>query len=103
MNQEGIDRITLAEAMDLPVWHAYISPGEHPEEINLPDPFTDANDDHAILEWALNKWHRKSKEMDLFCGALAEVAIWHDPGVGYRIGNNAKAVLAVQAELNADL
>ena len=49
------NRIKVAEAMGGPTWEAYIDPGKHPECIDLPDPFTDANDDYAVLEWVRNQ------------------------------------------------
>lgn len=48
-------RIALAEAMDVPQWEAFIDPGNNPGMVELPDPFTDANDDYAVLEWALEQ------------------------------------------------
>ena len=54
----------------------------------IPDPFTDANDDYAVLEWM-----RDTYEPDLI-----EAAFDHD-GYGHRwayeVGNNAKAALII--------
>ncbi|KKN66729.1 hypothetical protein LCGC14_0468400 [marine sediment metagenome] len=55
MNEEG--RILLAEAMGGPIWEAYINPGKHPENVNLPDPFTDANDCEALIRWLNERGH----------------------------------------------
>lgn len=50
-NTELADRIKLAEAMRTPkeTWlqkHGIVGPRDH-----IFDPFTDANDDYAVLEW----------------------------------------------------
>ena len=53
------------------------------------NPFTDANDDYAVLEWARN---REPPEFWLvFCGALGSTKL----SVDYQIGDNARAVLKV--------
>ncbi len=93
------DRIKLAEAMGGPIWEAYIDPGKHPECIDLPDPFTDANDDYAVLEWMREQvlWHRNNSELGKvpanfwrFFGSVNDV-----PRGDYRIGDYARAALEV--------
>ncbi len=99
-DQQDEDRILLAELMGGPIWEAYISPGKHPECVDLPNPFTDANDDHAWLGWMWNKYDvsaetpgssikrqiylRFREELYQLNGGYAD---------GYKIGNYARAVL----------
>ncbi len=97
--QAVIDRIRLAEWVGGPVWDAYIAPMGHPEIVTLPDPRHNLEDDYALLMVVLDKWGRKSKELDLFCEALEKNAVWHDAGVGYRTGNYGLAVLDVLNKL----
>ena len=47
--------IQIAEAIGGPIWEAYIDPGRCPEEINLPDPFTDANACNALITHIIEK------------------------------------------------
>jgi len=83
------DRIILAEAMGGPIWEAYIKPVEHPECIELPDPFTNANDDYVVLEWMrsdLNTWkYQYSKEL---MKTNSEIG-------SYIVGDYARAALEV--------
>ena len=102
------DRIKLAEAMGwvyAPVVQDNLSEHilrrksflwEHPDHemkrhtYNLPDPENDANDDYAVLEWAI-----KNLDPDAYFEALTEVvgsyAYLHE----YRIGCFARAALKV--------
>ena len=88
------DRIKLAEVMG---WKSHgagywSKPGcglpLHSRDAKLlmgpPDPFTDANDDYAVLEWMRNN----GKYWKAFCG---EVKNWYD----YKIGDYARAALKV--------
>ena len=96
-----IDRIKLAEAMgwkrlggewdlkgDPPAW-------EGPNTIDgfddLPDPFTDANDDYAVLEWVRNNWQPYAVSNYL---AYDFVQLLSEPA-GYKIGDYARAALKV--------
>jgi len=89
------DRIKLAEWISGPIWEAYISPINHPELIVLPDPFTDANDDYAVLEF-MRKIHRPEvsttsdqwASWDRFVVNLPECLV-----DDYQIGDYARAVL----------
>ena len=96
------DRIKLAEAMgwklkrkshrgfggqpiERRVWHN--PEGITYRGIKLPDPFTDANDDYAVLEW-MRENHRV--EMRRAYNDLGTSYQWN-----YKIGNNARAALKV--------
>ena len=96
------DRIKLAEAMgwasagdpDGNVWWS-APPTKYPESYcfdtdELPDPFTDANDDYAVLEWMRNNatWV-VGDETDKFFDQL-EWGTWE-----YEIGDYARAALKV--------
>ena len=90
------DRIKLAEAMgwtsagdpDGNLWWSQ-QPAKYPEsycfETNeLPDPFTDANDDYVVLDWM-----RNHKDFWKFQQELDEIQ-W-----SYQIGDYARAALKV--------
>lgn len=91
------DRILLAEAMNHPSWQAYINPNEHPEQVDLPDPENDANDDYQVLEWMRSLrgagiegnhwgwWGKFSDSLTLRCR-------------DYQIGDYARAALEVLRE-----
>ena len=102
------DRIKLAEAMG---WKRIEVPDGHPEKkFNdfvwanpegweykyPPDPFTDANDDYAVLEWT------RSNKVDtptrlLFQAKLRDQRPLYRPNVwNYRIGDYARAALKVR-------
>lgn len=82
------DRIRLAEAMG---WKCpFNDPGNclkhhYHSEIKVPDPFTDANDDYAVLEWL------KTKKNYSQLGELFE----HREIARYKIGDYARAALKV--------
>ena len=93
------DRIKLAEAVGWttrpnepngePVWFGPVDEGDGPYYLyELPDPFTDANDDYAVLEWARNEgaviW------LD-FSANLQEVG--QEYSAAYGIGDYARAAL----------
>ena len=90
------DRIKLVEAMGGPIWEAYIDPGKHPECVDLPDPFKDANDDYAVRVWLCESgnWLEAEKTIEI---------IWFDRNEGpfptgpmcYNIGDYARAALEV--------
>ena len=111
------DRIKLAEAMgwtDIRMKHVEMDGNSYPfgwshESDNpkyreqIPDPFTNANDDYAVLEWMNN--HRFSKRRK-FSAALAHElqkieedgslkVAWPDAAMRYRIGDYARAALKV--------
>ncbi len=81
------DRIKLAAAMGGAKWDAYINPGEHPECVELPDPFTDANDDYAVLEWM-----RNDAPQDAHIAFVCDVDF---TALNYQIGDYARAALKV--------
>ena len=121
MNDVTHDRVKLAEVMgwkikpnhpgsfaDKQGYEDWISPDGVPLQ-KLPDPFTDANDDVAVLKWAREKWARenlmprqfvkfsenianlligleKKKPFDALCISLT---------TEYKIGFYAKAVVLV--------
>ncbi len=84
------DRIKLAEAMGQPIKDSVMYFGH---KFTLFDPFTDANDDYAVLEWMRGRkedlsdpewgadWYKFSKEIGYGC--------W------YKIGDYARAALKV--------
>ena len=97
------DRIKLAEAMgyylqafpvthtdgsegmsDFKVWHAPNHRRLEPTE-ELPDPFTDANDDYAVLEWITDRPPLWAKFKRLY---------WPHAWA-YQIGDYARAALTV--------
>ncbi len=86
------DRIRLAEAMG---WR-FIRPslrGKPPNDttaMSIPDPFTDANDDVAVNEWA-----SKNLDPDTYFMALTEVVGSYCYLHEYRVGYFANAVLRV--------
>ena len=106
MNTEQLnDRIKLAEAMGWTHIHMkYVAMDETsypfgcvPGNVNdkhlkeqIPDPCTNANDDYAVLEWAI-----KNLDPDAYLAALTEIvgsyAYLHE----YRIGYFARAALKV--------
>ena len=104
------DRIKLAEAMgwtrspnliDPQVWHP---PGESVDEAGwwfeymLPDPFTDANDDYAVLEWILSDGSVWPKVSDELTTVFIDRDEYHELHVtAYRIGDYARAALKVIA------
>ena len=52
------DKIRLAEFVGGPRWEAYIDPANHPEQVDLPDPFTDASDANAVrMHLIAEGWH----------------------------------------------
>jgi len=86
-------RIQLAEAMGWVGINAKSLWGYHPDaprvfegRRTLPDPFTDANDDYAVLEWMRN--HRGK-----YCGVIYNVM--DGESVDYKIGDWARAALEV--------
>jgi len=94
MTQCDKDRTRLAEAMG---WHkagptvrahhvcGWSPKGNDSYGYPLPDPFNDANDDFAVLEWLRNKFADLPSKYGLTTHML-----WH-----YRIGDYARAALKV--------
>ena len=79
-----IDRIKLAEAMEFEVYCDYkFVKYNHTMTFvpldDLPDPFTDANDDYAVLEWMRDDSRRM--EFPRYVGALSDVM---DTGHGHK-------------------
>lgn len=96
------DRIVLAEAVGwTDVRHhsngmvSAMPPNADPKwqhHLELPDPFTDANDDYAVLEWA-----RKQRDIPGWWSEFIEALDEADAldTLAYQIGDYARAVLAV--------
>jgi len=104
-----MDRIKLAEAMgwtplDLKLTGYWMPPGvtidthvmhiERVAESDLPDPFTDANDDYAVLEWFRGNYldfpgTHIGKEAKL----ILTRHLWN-----YEIGDYARAAISVLEE-----
>jgi len=118
------DLIKLAEArgwtaLDLKLTGYWMPPGvtihthvmhiERVAESDLPDPFTDANHDHAVLGWARNKsgpfW--SDFKDALFALHQQRDRDWmsHDRchAWNYQIGDNANAALKVIADQGASV
>ena len=55
------DKIRLADAMTIPYWYSKV----YGDALGVPDPFTDANDDYAVLEW-MRRGEGDSKTYTLF-------------------------------------
>ena len=101
------DRIRLAEAMG---WNARLYKGERvwtkpgrtygAEPLkNLPDPFNDANDDYAVLEWMRkNLTELAVQKYEATVWEMALSHIWEsrsDSYCPYQIGDYARAALKV--------
>jgi len=99
-------RIALAKAMGI---HegvpgasntAWFGPDNKFVKRTLPNPFTDANDDYAVLEWmrrldhgAFNETTRHDLEQwDIYCEALCDTA---EHSWEYNIGDYARAACKV--------
>lgn len=94
MSESERDRIRLAEAMGWSTvrhtkeWHGNtwegVKSGEH--SWRLPDPFTDANDDYAVLEWMREQsWY--PEKLPQYC--------FDRPLHSYGVGDYARAALKV--------
>ena len=79
------DRIKLAEAMKVEYWRSEVFGGA----LGLPDPFTDANDDYAVLEWMRSEARREGVSWMNGSGILSLHA------TNYQIGDYARAALKV--------
>ncbi len=101
------DRIKLAEAMG---WTDFIGDaglppgarGQRPQtqgHQHPPDPFTDANDDYAVLEWMRNTVleHRQTSPLGKVPAHLWEFfeLINDAPRGDYKIGDYARAAISV--------
>ena len=94
MSESDQDRIRLAEAMGwVPnrtneKWTDPVTGTGGNRLLDLPDPFTDANDDYACLQWAIKEF-----DPDAYLRALTQVvgsyAYLHE----YRVGYWAQAAL----------
>ncbi len=87
------DRIRLAEAMGLfPNVDSAgrVMAGTHARTRHEFNPFTDANDDYAVLEWMRGKWlvDGADDKWEWFCEELFG-------GADYTIGDYARAALKV--------
>ena len=77
------ERIKLAEAMGID-HKRFVAHGKRMAF----DPFTDANDDYAVLEWMRSHEMAGKFKEALFCNGQIY-------GFNYKIGNNARAALKV--------
>ena len=88
MSSQDYNSAVLAKAMGATftdgVWHWKGSTWDS----LLFNPFTDANDDYAVLEWMRETYSKHSKEWCDFWFAMGHAA-------SYRIGNYARAALTV--------
>ena len=89
------DRTRLAEAMGYKLCRTHGLQGQQYWSIpggggttELPDPFTDANADYAVLEWMRDKFGEPSI-------GFAEFADYLALAESYRVGDYARAALAV--------
>ena len=94
------DRIKLAEAMgwvreddydNSPFWvnghrMGYAPDSQWTKDLEIPDPFTDANDDYAVLEWMRNAPNS---------GPYFDALIPYGSAWQYQIGDYARAALKV--------
>lgn len=84
-------RIKLAEAMGWTIWrmpNEYLLP-DRKTVAKLPDPYTDANDDYAVLEWM-----RKDAPQEQHIAFVCDVDF---TALNYQIGDYARAALKVIA------
>lgn len=83
------DRIRLAEAMG---WRkrneAFLWRLGSDHRKDPPDPFTDANDDYAVLEWMRENYENWTD----YCDTLFSLQMYCEE---YHIGNYARAALKV--------
>lgn len=115
---EEQDRINLADAMGLPC-HCNSALSQMPQSppckvhdlgdiLGCPDPFTDANDDYAVLEWMRpDDWRNsvlmKGPDHVRYLDFIFELRLLEQEdgrpsgpiGQGYVIGDYARAALAV--------
>ena len=90
------DLIKIAKAMNLEIYSrggdTYPLRKLHNNLMQPFDPFTDANDDYAVLEWAIKNLDAEKYQMALLevCGSYAY--LWE-----YRVGYFATAALKVPA------
>lgn len=88
------DRSKLAEAMGLKcscntAASVYVTCKVHDlgDILGCPDPFTDANDDYAVLEWVRNERQ-----------GTGDICEFESPQCDYQIGDHARAALKVLQE-----
>lgn len=94
------ERIKLAVLMG---WKNYLTGSgaaiwehdDHSTRLSLPDPFTDANDDYACLEWARAEWNGQGTWAEYVAAfnlpdseGFQAITKWH-----YEIGDYARALL----------
>ena len=89
-------QIKLAEAMGWTEtkYHRWLSPAREMRCDFPPDPFTDANDDYAVLEWMRDKpryLHNEADEIE-WCTFSCELP---NDSWSYQIGDYARAALKV--------
>ena len=108
MNDQQKNRIKLAEAMgwklisnytgsfaDKQGFQDWRSPDGAPLQ-ELPDPFTDANDDYAVLEWArTNPEGFGVQHNGEWMGWTTFMHMNEQEAHQYKIGNNARTALKV--------
>ena len=82
------DRIRLAKAMGIDPNGGYVS-ADHAREYGVIfDPLTDANDDYAVLEWAIEEYGGEKMEKALRHVGMAD--LW-----AYEVGTWSQATLAI--------
>ena len=89
------DCIKLAEAMNIDVWYGEVTC----KPFGLPDPFTDANDDYAVLEWMRGqgwiKEHIGGGDNAMLIDHRLIGSTMFGQQWGYQIGDYARAALKV--------
>ena len=88
------DRIKIAEAMGyafIPLTDSWLTPCGKRTVKKLPDPFTSADDDYAVLEWM--RGSDNSLQSESFDFIIFGNAVKH--GRWYQIGDYARAYLRV--------
>ena len=85
------DRIKLADAMGVEYWRSEV----YGDAIGVPDPFTDANDDYAVLEY-----YRNMSKNNIDRVRFMDKLFYTNTSMGrcmsaYKIGDYARAALKV--------
>ena len=96
---QGWKRIPDDE-LDASTYPYYWIDGKGAYQKDVPDPYTDANDDYRVLEWARNEWldiMGAAPEWAVFVNALLQGVdtAMSKSWTSYRIGDYARAALKV--------
>ena len=93
------DRIKLAEAMGWTNSHQFRwdGPGDGEYRNDPPDPFTDANDDYAVLEWFRQRAEKYKELGKPYPESLWQMSEQMNKGtrLTYQIGDYARAAALV--------